>query len=221
MGAGQGLPPGRPDFLTPAQLALYTSFSYEVETQVAIISVSLNDALEERDSARHENAWHLVRISAGEWKRVAEILTALLDAIQRNLPKAQALIPYRGIVARRFQSRAMIDLLRMYEFLNQLLFRSRARFHLQVHMLRKAAATLTKEFTRACDYGERTDDRPPELWQRLDVYSHDFDLVNKEALMAFRAFLACLSPKNLETFARDLEPILRREIRSASLSTDS
>jgi hypothetical protein len=221
IGSGQSPRTGRPGFLTPAQLALYTSFSNEVETQVAIISVSLNDAFEERDSGRHENAWHLVKISAGEWKRVAEILSALLDAIQRNLPKAQALIPYRGIVARRFQSRTMIDLLRMYEFLDQLLFRSKARFHLQVHMLRKAAASLTKEFTRAYDYGERTDDRPAELWQRLDIYSHDFDLVNKEALMAFRAFVGCLSPKSLESFAGELEPILRREDRPASLSADS
>jgi len=221
LGSGRGSRPGRPDSLTPDQLALYTSFSNEVETQVAIISVSLNDAFEERDSNHHENAWHLVKISAGEWNRVAAILAALLDAIQRNLPKAQALIPYRGIVSRRFQSRTMIDLLRMYEFLDQLLFRSRARFHLQVHMLRKAGASLTKEFTRAYEYGERTDDRPAELWQRLDIYSHDFDLVNKEALMAFRAFLVCLSPQNLEIFAAQLEPILRREARPASLSADS
>ena len=220
LGSRRGSRIGRPDVLAPAHLALYTSFSNEIETQIAIISVSLNDAFEERDSGRQENAWHLVRISAAEWQRVVGILTAMLDAIQRNLSKPHALIPYRGIVARRFHSRSMIDLLRMYEFLDQLLFRSRARFHLQVHMLRKAAATLTKEFTRAYNYGERTEDRPAELWQRLDIYSHDFDLVNKEALMAFRAFLSCLSPKSLQSFAGELEPILRREARPASLSAD-
>jgi hypothetical protein len=220
MDSRPGISSGHPDYLNSAQTVLYTSLSNEVEVQVAIISVSLNEAFEERDSGRHENAWHLVKISAGEWQRVVEILTALLDAIQKNLPKAQALIPYRGMVARRFRSRTMVDLLRMYEFLDQLLFRSRARFHLQVHMLRKAAASLTKEFTRAYEYGERTNDRPAELWQRLDIYSHDFDLVNKEALMAFRAFLVCLAPQNLERFATELEPILRREARPASLSAD-
>jgi hypothetical protein len=212
--------PGRPDYLNPGQLALYTSFSNEVESQVAIISISLNDAFEERDSGRHENAWHLVKISAGEWHRVAEILTTLLDSIQKNLPRAQAVIPYRGMVARRFQSRTMIDLLRMYEFLDQILFRSRARFHLQVHMLRKAAVSLTKEFSRAYEYGERTCDRPADLWQRLDIYSHDFDLVNKEALMAFRAFLVCLSPSSLERFAAELAPALRRESPPVSLSAE-
>ncbi|HEV2352589.1 MAG TPA: hypothetical protein VG028_22370 [Terriglobia bacterium] len=220
IGARPGARAGHPDYLNPGQLALYTSFSNELETQVAIISVSLNDAFEERDSGRYENAWHLVKISAGEWQRVTEILTALLDAIQKNLAKAQALIPYRGMVARRFQSRTMVDLLRMYEFLDQLLFRSRARFHLQVHMLRKAAASLTREFARTFEYGERTQDRPAELWQRLDIYSHDFDLVNKEALMAFRAFLVSLSPANLERFAAELESVLRREARPASLSAD-
>ncbi|HLY60201.1 MAG TPA: hypothetical protein VKV95_05500 [Terriglobia bacterium] len=187
---------------------------------MAIISVSLNDAFEERDSGREEIAWHLVKISAGEWKRVADILSALLDAIQRHMPKAQAVIPYRGVVTRRFKSRAMADLLRMYEFLDQLLFHSKTRFHLQVHMLRKASAALTKEFIRTYEYAERTGDRPAELWQRLDIYSHDFDLVNKEALMAFRAFLLCLSPMSLERITAELGPVLRREARPTSLPAE-
>ena len=33
---------------------------------------------------------------------------------------------------------------------------------------------------------------PNEIWNGLDVCSHDFDLIVKEVLSAFRAFLACL-----------------------------
>jgi hypothetical protein len=205
--------------LSDDQLAIYTPLSTEVETQVAIVSISLNDAIEERNSGHHETAWRLVRLSASEWQRVAEIITAVLDSLKKNMASARALIPYRGMVARRFKSQTMMDFLRMYEFLDKLLFRSRMRFQLQIHMLRKATATLTTEFTRAYQYGERTEDRPPELWQRLDIYSHDFDLVTKETLMAFRAFLVCLPDSDLEAFAAELNPILRRSARTASLPT--
>lgn len=204
----------RSERLTPDHLEIYTPISLEVETQVAMISISLNDGFEERDSGHREIAWRLVTLAASEWERVAEIITALLDAMQKNLPQARALVPYRGIVARRFKSHTMIEYLRMYELLDKLVFRSRMRFQLQVHMLRRAAANLTVEFKRTYHYGERTDDHPPELWQRLDIYSHDFDLVTKETLMAFRAFLICLPPSALQSFASDLEPVLRRAVRN-------
>ena len=207
----------RSDRLTPGHLTIYTPISLEVETQVAIISISLNEAFEERDSGHDENAWHLVTLAASEWERVAEIITALLDALQKNIPQARALVPYPGIVARRFKSHSMIEFLRMYELLDKLVFRSRMRFQLQVHILRKAAANLTLEFKRAYQYGARTDDRPPELWQRLDIYSHDFDLVTKEALIAFRAILVCLPPSDLAAFAADLDPVLRRGVRTPAV----
>jgi len=213
MDSGARARSARSELLTPGQFAIYTPISLEVETQVAIINISLNDAFGERDSGHHEIAWRLVTLAASEWDRVAKVITTLLDALQKNLPEAQALVPYRGIVARRFKSHSMIENLRLYELLNKLVFRSRMRFQLQVHMLRRAAANLTMEFNRAYQYGERTDDRPPELWQRLDIYSHDFDLVTKEALMAFRAFLICLPPSTLQAFASDLEPVLRRGVR--------
>ncbi len=207
----------RTEQLSPAQLAIYTPFSIEVETQAAIISISLNDAIEERDAGHPEIAWRLVTLSASEWQRVAEIITALLDALKKNLPNARAVIPYRGMVVRRFKSQTMMDFLRMYEFLEKVIFRSRMRFHLQIHTLRRAAATLTAEFSRVYQYGERTEDRPPELWQRLDIYSHDFDLVTKESLMAFRALLVCLPSESLVVLAADLEPVLRRGVRTASV----
>ncbi|HEV2233541.1 MAG TPA: hypothetical protein VGV68_09085 [Terriglobia bacterium] len=204
--------------LTPGHFAIYTPISLEVETQAAIISISLNDAFGERDSGHHEIAWRLVTLAASELERVAEISTALLDAMQKNMPQTRALVPYRGIVARRFKSHSMIEYLRMYELLDKLVFRSRMRFQLQVHMLRKAAANLTTEFNRTYHYGERTDDHPTELWQRLDIYSHDFDLVTKETLMAFRAFLICLPLSALPAIASDLEPVLRRRVRMPAVS---
>src|SRR5271169_444923 len=70
--------------LSPALEAIYTPISQELETQAAILSISLNEAITERDAGRQRTAWRLVGIAASEWQRVAEIIPALLDAMQKN-----------------------------------------------------------------------------------------------------------------------------------------
>ena len=187
-----------------------------METQAAILGISLNDAFEERDAGRQDIAWRLVRLSASEWDRLAEIVVGLLNVLTRHLPELRDAAPSRSMVAARFKSRIMIDHFRMQEFLDRVVFRSKLRFQLQLRVLRRAAETLTGEFRRTYRYAERTEDRPPELWNRLDLYFHDFDLVTKEALLAFRAFLVCLPHPALEKFASDLRTVMRTGTRSVT-----
>lgn len=212
----------RPAFkqLRPEYHAVYASIETEVETQVAILSVLLNDAIEERNSGRPDIAWRLVRLSVSEWERVAGIITALAAAIQKNMSKLDAITPYRSAMSCHFRSQTMIDHSRMPELLTQLVFPAKRRFQIQVDMLRRAALKLSAEFYRAYDYGERTEDQSPEVWQRLDFYLHDFDLLGKEALLALRACLMSLPESALKSFSADLDLILRRGVRTASVSAD-
>src|SRR5713226_2965533 len=55
--------------------ALYQPIALEVETQAAILGISLNDAMEERNSGHDEIAKRLVRLAASEWDRLAELVT--------------------------------------------------------------------------------------------------------------------------------------------------
>ena len=190
--------------LSPDREAIFQPIAQEVETQAAILGISLNDAFEERDAGHADIAWRLVRLSVSEWDRLTEIVKLLLNTMGKHLASAQAAVPVRSMVAHRFRSRIMIDYVRIHELLDQLVFRSRLRFQLHLRVLRRAMETLTAEFRRAYRYAERTEDHPPELWNRLDIYFHDLDLVVKEALLALRAFLICLPHAALERFATDL-----------------
>jgi len=104
--------------------------------------------------------------------------------------------------------------------LDQLVFRSKMRFQLQVRVLRRAAETLTGEFYRTYRSADRNGDRSPELWARLDLLYHDFDLLTKESLLAFRAFLACLPDTALSGFAGHLAAIVWQRERPAALRMD-
>jgi hypothetical protein len=189
--------------------ALYQSVAQELETQCAILGITLNDAIDEKDSGRAEIAARLVRLCAGEWDRVTEVLGGLLSVVAKHMPVAQVAVPLRSLSAHRFKSRTLIDFFRMYE----LLVRSKMRFQLQVRVLRRANETLTAEFRKNLRYAERTGDLSPEYWHLLDLLFHDFDLLSKEILLAFRTFLACLPDSALKAFAADVGALRPRAER--------
>lgn len=200
--------------LDPPREALYQPLALEVETQSAILGISLNDAFEERDSGHHEIAWRLVQLSLGEWDRLMELITALLKVVAQYLPTARRAVPLRGIVAKRFRSRTMADSVRMHELLDQLVVGSGLRFQLHLRFLRRAAETLTAQFHRDYRYAERTEDRPEELWNWLDLCFHDIDLIAKEALLTFRALLVSLPDSALENIGTDVKSVVERGVRS-------
>lgn len=200
--------------------ALYQPVAQEIETQVTILGISLNDAFDERTAGNDEIAWRMVRLSASEWDRLAEILTLLSGAMGEQVSNTRVAGPTRMLVSTHFKSRVMIDYIRTYELLEQLVFRARLRYQLQLRMLRRTVEMLSMEFRRAYRYADRTEDRPPELWDRLDVYFHDFDLISKEILLVFRGLLLALPHSALPGFASNLKGIVQRGVRSPYVPTD-
>lgn len=204
--------------LGPERDAIFQPIALEIETQAAILGISLNDAIEERDAGQLDIAWRLVRLSASEWDRLAEILGLLSIAMSRHMGSARTIIPVRNVAAERFKSRVMTDYVRMHELFDQLVFRTKLRFQLHLRMLRRAAEILSREFRRDYRYADRTQHHPPEMWERLDYYFHDFDLVVKETLLSCRTILACLPHSSLPAFAADLQSVVRRGVRSTALA---
>lgn len=197
----------------------YDPVAREIETRTAILGVSLNDAIEERDSGNREVAWRLARLASCEWERLAGVMMILLNSVTEHLPDIHLAFPIRRMSSSHFKSRTMADYVRMHELLSQFVFRPRLRFQLQLRVLRRAVETLTSEFQRECSLGERSED-PTSLdcWRRLDLYFHDFDLITKEALLALRAFLVCLPDQSVGAFAVEVQAIVHNGVRSKSVT---
>jgi len=203
--------------LCPELQAVDNPIAQEIETHSTILGISLNDAFDERDASRLDMAWRMVQLSAGEWARLAEIVKALLNTLTKHLTDCPAIVPERRIVADHFRSRLMTDNLRVYELLDRLVFHSQQRFQLRVRLLRRAVESLTKEFRHTYRYMEKTQDHSPEIWARYDLCFHDFDLIAKETLLAFRTLLACMPPEELGDLRGDLQGLLQRGSRTPSV----
>ena len=193
--------------------AIYQPVAQEIEAHTAILGITLNDAFGERGAGRHEMAWRVVRLAMGEWERLTEFLVGLQSVLTKFVPNTTGLVPVRRVAVGRFKSRAMMDSVGLYEFLDQVLFRSKHRYALQLRLLFRSSELLSKEFKRACREGAHTLDSSEELWARLDYYFHDFDLIAKETLLAFRTLLACQSPEGAQELAMDLRVLFERGTR--------
>lgn len=204
---------GRLGALRGGLYTIYQPVAQEVETQTAILGVTLNEAFDERETARHEMAWHIVRLAEREWERLAELVAGLQGVLAKYLPATQGVVIVRRVAVGHFKSRTVIDNVALYEFLDQVLFSSKGRFALQLRLLFRTSALLNKEFRRTCREGERTLDYSDELWTRLDYHFHDFDLIAKETLLAFHTLLACQSPEGEQALATEVESLLERSRR--------
>ncbi len=200
--------------------AVYDAFAPEVEAMFAMLGISLNDAFEERDAGHHEMAWRMVRLSASEWYGMEKVIAGLLNTLTKHLPNAQVVVTPRSIHAHRFMSKPMVDYVRMHELLDQLVFSSHRRYQLQLRLLRRAVEIVTGEFRRTYRQAEKADDRSAEVWSQIDLCFHDFDLIAKEAVLAFRALLACLPLSDLPRFSFDLNTLLRGRVRTRSLPVE-
>lgn len=193
--------------------AIYAPVDQEVAARTTILGITLNDAFGERQANRQEMAWHILQLAVGEWERLDELIVGLQDLIVKFLPGTIGVVPVRRIAVNHFKSRTMKDYVGLYEFLDQILFRSRLRFQLQLRLLSHGSAALGKEFARTCRDGSLARDSSDELWCHLDYYFHDFDLICKETLLALRTLLVCQSAQGAQVVALDLSDLLDRGMR--------
>jgi hypothetical protein len=193
--------------------SLYLPVAQEVETQTTILGVTLNEAFAERDAGRAEMSWRIVRLARGEWQRLTELVSGMHSVLAKYLPATNGVVVDRRIAVGHFKSRAAIDNVAFYEFMDQVLFSSKQRFALQLRVLFRTCALLSKDFHRTCREGERSLDTSNELWTRLDHHFHDFDLIAKETLLAFRNLLACQTPSRAQELSSELRNLLERSTR--------
>jgi len=198
--------------LESARENIYGPVARELVAQSAILGISLNEALEERAAGQIETAWRLVCLAVSEWNRLSEVLASVIDVMAKHAGGAQVAVP--TILASRFRTRTMSDFVRIHELFNQLVFRSRLRFQLHLRLLREACKTLGAEFLRAYRRAEHTGHCPLELWEGVDNYFHDLDLLAKETLLTFRTLLICLPTSQLDALASEVRTAIRRGARS-------
>ncbi|MGH9405078.1 MAG: hypothetical protein ACRD3D_04480 [Terriglobia bacterium] len=207
----KGLPP-----LPPERDEIYRSVSLELETQIALLAISLNDALGERDSGNEENAWRLVRLAIGQWDWLAEDAGGLLNVVAGYFPVVTSLGSLQELGADQFKSRAMIEFTNQQAKVHQVIFHTTPRHQSHIRIVRQAMDILTEQFRGAFTSQQHPASGLDAMWQGIDPSFHDFDLVIKQALLALRALVLVLPDSSLPTLAAELSGAVTHSVRSKS-----
>ncbi|MGH9352366.1 MAG: hypothetical protein ACRD2G_09425 [Terriglobia bacterium] len=206
----------------PADLeSIYRPVSLELETQVVLLGISLNEALGQRQAGSEENAWRLVRLALCQWERLSDAVAVVLKSIADHFPQTRSLVSVRDLTSHQFKSHAMIESMQTGAMLHEVIFRSKSRYQFQVRVIRRAVDMLTLEFNGTILAAERAPDAAGDMWNNIDPSFHDFDLVVKEALLAFRSFLLAVPAPLLPEIAAELSEVVTHSVRSKSVATSN
>jgi hypothetical protein len=200
----------------------------EVESRSAILAVLINDAIGELASGNSGNAFDLLDLAESEWTRLADLLNTILRQVADYLPLAHVGLPVRSMVPGHFRSEVMIDYLRLHELVDQFLFHTKLRFHLQIRVLRHAVEILTTDFRRVEPKRHQSAAFSRAVWSRMDRDYHDFDLIAKRTVLAFGKLIGWLPERVAAGVVLALRPTLdggvrssvRERVRSAACQVD-
>jgi hypothetical protein len=182
-----------------------------LDTELAMLAVLLNDAIEASIAGNAQTAEGLLQLTLSQWNRLASILVALLREIAKYLPAACIASPVPTTMTEHFRSDPMLDYARLHKRLSHFLLRTRPRFALQVRMLRDAVELLTADF-RSESGASPAPESGVMQWERFDRDFYDFDILTKKVMLAFDFFSACLPESAVGQLAFDVRPLLRHAL---------
>jgi hypothetical protein len=180
---------------------VYNQHVHELESSYAMLSVSLNEAIELRQLGQPGKSQLAVGITSELCKLLTRTLVGLLHALSEHAkhygttPNAAPLDPanFQGLRGQRSA--------RMSSLLNRVLFTHRLQFLHKVSTLEEMVDDLGKDFRSAADdLAEGTSLDPMEIWAEVDSDHYDLNTCLRESIVVFKSFLIAMPEGQLGAF---------------------
>jgi len=180
---------------------VYNQHVHELESSYAMLSVSLNEAIELRQLGQPGKSQLAVGITSELCKLLTQTLVGLLHALSEHAkhygttPNAAPLDPAN------FQGQRGQRSARMSGLLNRVLFTHRLQFLHKVSTLEEMVDDLGKDFRSAADdLAEGTSLNPMEIWAEVDSDHYDLNTCLRESIVVFKSFLIAMPGGQLGAF---------------------
>jgi hypothetical protein len=180
---------------------VYDQHVHELESSYAMLSVSLNEAIELRQLGQLGKSQQAVGITSELCKLLTQALGGLLRALSEHAkhygttPNAAPLDPAN------FQGRRGQRSARMSSLLNRVLLTHRLQFLHKISTLEEMVDDLGKDFrTAADDLAEGASLNPMEIWAEVDSDHYDLNTCLRESIVMFKSFLIAMPEGQLGAF---------------------
>jgi len=187
--------------LTEAKEVVFHKYEQQLESNYAMFSISLNEALGLRQDGCLVKALQTIGLSPGLCRLLTQPLSGLLRALGEHakhygtMPNAAPLDPanFRGAKGQRSA--------RMSALLNRVLLSHRLQFVHKINALQEMVADLEEDFCLAAyDLADGTSTDPRGTWNLVDMNHFDLNTCFRESIVLFKSFLIALPEDQLMSF---------------------
>jgi hypothetical protein len=186
----------------------------QLESGYAMLSVSLDEAIELEHLGHSGKALQAMGITSGLCRLLTQPLAGLLRALSEHakhfgtIPNAAPLDPAN------FQGQRGQRSARMSSLLSHVLLSHRLQFLYKVSTLEEMVEDLGKDFRHAADdLAEGAPLNPKRMWDEVDADHYDLNTCLREAIVVFKSFLIALPESQLGAFQNTVRQ--QTELREA------
>lgn len=205
-------------WLPEAKAQVFHKQVQQLESSYAMLSVSLNEAIELRHLGHSGKSLQAIGITSGLCRLLTQTLAGLLRALSEHakhygtIPNAAPLDPAN------FQGQRGQRSARMSSLLSHVLLSHRLQFLHKVSTLEEMVEDLGKDFRHAADdLAEGAPLNPERMWDEVDADHYDLNTCLREAIVVFKSFLIALPESQLGAFQNTVRQ--QTELREADVSS--
>jgi hypothetical protein len=180
---------------------VYNQHVHELECSYAMLSVSLNEAIELRQLGQSGKSQQAMSITGDLCKLLTQALGGLLHALSEHAKQYGTTPNAAPLDPANFQGQRGQRSARMSSLLSRVLLTHRLQFLHKVSTLEEMVDDLGKDFrTAADDLAEGTSLNPMEIWAEVDSDHYDLNTCLRESIVVFKSFLIAMPDGQLEAF---------------------
>ena len=188
-------------WLPETKVQVFHSLVRQLESSYAMLSVSLDEALELRHRGQPSKSLLDIGISSGLCTLLTQPLSGLLRALSEHAKHYGTIPNTAPLDPANFQGQRCQRSARMSSLLNHVLLSSRLQFLSKVNTLEEMVEDLGKDFRHAADdLAEGVSLNPAKMWADLDTDHYDLNTCLRESIVVFKSFLIALPDGQLGAF---------------------
>jgi hypothetical protein len=192
-------------WLPEEQAGVFRKNVQNLESNYAMLSISLNEAIELRQERHLGKSLQAVQVSASLCPLLTDLLGGLLRALYEHakhygtIPNAAPLNPAN------FQGQKSQKSARINNLLNHVLLSHRLQFLHKLSTLGEMVEDLGKDYrVSAAELSEGSSADPRRMWEAVDADHYDLNTCLREAIVLLKSFLLVLPADQLAPFQQTI-----------------
>ena len=192
-------------WLPEEKLSVFQRHSQQMESDYSMLSISLNEAIELRDSGLRQKALQAVWVTPDLCWRLADQIEALLLSLGEHA-KHYGIVPNTSpLNPENFQGSRGQRAARFSGILSHIILTNRSQFLQKIETLTEMVSGIGQEFCSSADIlGEGTAIHPDSLWKTVDANHYDLNTCLRESIVLLKSFLLAMPTEQLSNFQKTL-----------------